>query len=143
MKEIIWKKIEGFNRYEINNLGQVRNIQTNRILKNYISDCGYVRVEIQEKVNGVIKFKRIYIHRVLAEIFIPNPKNYKIVNHIDGNKKNFNLENLEWCTQKYNVYHAKNILKSNSIISRKKILELYDSNYSSEQFLNVLLDYCK
>lgn len=45
-------------------------------------------------------------HRVLAETFISNPNNYPVVNHIDGNKLNNNINNLEWCSYKYNTQHA-------------------------------------
>jgi hypothetical protein len=59
---------------------------------------GYLRVKIRGK--------RKNIHRLLAIMFIPNPNNYPMVNHIDGNKVNNSLDNLEWCTGDQNMKHA-------------------------------------
>ena len=85
------------------------------------------------------------IHRLLAISFIDNPNNYPYVNHIDGNSSNYNINNLEWCTQKYNIYHSRNISKNGSVISRQKIIYLFDNNkdLNKDEFLLLLLDNCK
>lgn len=67
--------------------------------------------EITKRINNgyyVFAFnnKVVYLHRILAQLFIKNPNNYKIVNHKDGNKLNYNLKNLEWCTLSQNTKHA-------------------------------------
>jgi len=105
----VWKKIKGFEDYQISNLGRVKRISNfkycnkkyldNYILNQYENGKGYYRVKLSN--NGVVKM--YMVHRLIAENFINNPKNYKVVNHIDHNKKNNNIKNLEWCTQSYNV----------------------------------------
>lgn len=62
---------------------------------------------IQTKcAKGYRSFRGVYLHRLVAEKFIPNPLNLQDVNHIDGNKSNNNVNNLEWCTRSHNIKHA-------------------------------------
>lgn len=97
----IWKKIKGFEMYEISNLGNVRNTITNKILTPCDNGKGYMRVNLNHKTK--------YIHRLVAEAFIPNPNNWPVINHKDENKKNNDISNLEWCTVSYNNnYGTKN-----------------------------------
>jgi hypothetical protein len=63
---------------------------------------GYLQVRFT--ING--KTYRKYIHRMVAEAFIPNPHGYSEVNHIDGDKSNNHVSNLEWCSRSYNIKHA-------------------------------------
>ena len=77
-----WKLIENSEYYEISNLGRVRNYLKQDILRGSLSSSGYRYVSIN--ING--KFKSELIFRLVANAFIPNPKNYKVVNHIDENK---------------------------------------------------------
>ena len=92
----IWKKIEGFEDYEVSNLGRVKSIRCT--LKHCVGKNGYASVNLQENTKT--------IHRLVASAFIPNPENKRCVNHIDGNKKNNNVENLQWVTHKENTTHA-------------------------------------
>lgn len=113
MKEI-WKPIEGYEGlYEISNLGRVKSIQyfnhvnnksypRNKILKPLPNDRGYHRVDLSKFGRS----KRYRIHRLVAEAFIPNPNNFPEINHIDGNKQNNSINNLEWCTRKHNMKEA-------------------------------------
>lgn len=104
-----WRKIANLNGYSVSNLGKVRNDKTGRILKTYDNGRGYQKVEI--------KNKKWYIHRLVAQAFIPNPNNYPQVNHIDENPNNCRVDNLEWCTAQYNVEYsiAKAVDQYNSI----------------------------
>lgn len=98
-----WKTINESNgRYQISNAGRVRRIANGRILKPSDNGNGYLYVSII--CDG--KTKHFYIHRLVAEHFIENESNYKEVNHIDFNKSNNDVSNLEWCNRKENVTHS-------------------------------------
>ena len=113
----VWKKIEGFENYEVSNYGNVRNIKTNRVLKP--DDLrGYKKVLLYN--NGFKK--KFQIHRLVAICFIENKQNKPCVNHIDGNPSNNNVKNLEWCTYSENEKHSFDVLKKvTGGISRRKI----------------------
>lgn len=108
-----WSGIKDFPSYEVSNLGKVRRIfkdyRTLKIKGKYQEMTlynnkrnGYVYVWLNENGKGYNK----RIHRLVAETFIPNPKNKPQVNHKDGNKQNNHYSNLEWCTNRENVIHA-------------------------------------
>ena len=84
--------------YAITEQGEVYNGKTKRYLKASLHNTGYLTVYVDGK-------NRL-LHRLLAEVFIPNPDNLSCVNHKDGNKLNNDLSNLEWCTHSYNNKHA-------------------------------------
>lgn len=101
MKE--WEYIKGYNeKYIINTDGKLINTIKSKEVSTRISNKGYLRVNLYYKSNQYDKF----IHRLVAETFIPNPENKPCVNHIDGNKQNNNVNNLEWCTYSENEIHA-------------------------------------
>lgn len=99
MKEI-WKTI--YDNYEISNTGRLKSNFTNKLLRFEVSKKGYFITKII--VDG--KRKRIGVHRLVALAFIPNPNNYPQINHKDENPQNNNVENLEWCTAKYNMNYG-------------------------------------
>lgn len=110
MKEI-WKDIEGYEcYYQISNFGRVKSLERistqnvlikERLLKQNIRK-EYYYVELNK--DGYAK--KYSIHRLVGQAFISNPENYPCINHIDENKLNNNVENLEWITVKGNVNHG-------------------------------------
>lgn len=98
----IWKKVEGFENYEVSNYGNVRNSKTKKEKKCNLNTQGYLQTQLSK--NNVRKNFRI--NRLVAITFIPNENNYTQVNHIDGNKLNNHVDNLEWCLPKENIRHA-------------------------------------
>ena len=98
-----WKTITEASNYEVSTNGQVRNRTTKKILKGRLSKNGYLQVSI--KIDATQKFCNRYIHRLVALHFIQNPNNKREVNHIDGNKENNTLSNLEWVTSSENQKH--------------------------------------
>lgn len=119
MKEIeeIWKDILGYEGiYQLSNLGKVKALELwkshggsgillhkEKVLKTGKYKKGYEHVNL---CKNAITDKKV-IHRLVAEYFIPNPDNKPCVNHIDGNPANSRVDNLEWCTYRENVDHAR------------------------------------
>lgn len=102
-KKDTWKTIKDYDMYEVSNTGQVRNKKTGRILQQAHSNTGYTFVCL--RANGVSRNKSV--HRLVLETFNPRPDANKYeVNHIDYNKLNNNLENLEWVTRNDNLLHG-------------------------------------
>ena len=100
----IWKDVVGYEGiYKISNFGRVKSFKQNKvvILKKVLND-GYYSIGLRKDGK---RFKA-KIHRLIAQAFIPNPDNKPFVNHIDGNKQNNCIENLEWVTGSENVRHA-------------------------------------
>ena len=111
----IWKDVVGFEGlYKVSNKGNVFSVGRRdtigrkcggRMLKPLSHKVGYLQVQLHK--NG--KMKNKYIHRLVAEAFIPNHNNLPEVNHIDEIKDNNELSNLEWCTRQYNNNHGTRI----------------------------------
>lgn len=110
-ERVVWKTYPGIDFLQANQYGEVRTIDhytegkdgkkyliKGHILKQYVDRHGYMRVHTC--VNG--KAVTLLVHRVVAKCFLPNPYNLPAVNHIDCNRKNENLNNLEWCSYSYN-----------------------------------------
>jgi hypothetical protein len=126
----IWEDIVINNidyNYEISNKGNVRNSNTKKILKPFLR-TGYYCIGLS--INSIIN--KFSIHTLVATMFIDNSNNCKVINHIDGNKLNNNVENLEWCTYKENTSHALN----NKLIKlhRKKVKQL---SYDGTQLIKI------
>lgn len=99
-----WKAVDGTNgAIEVSDLGRIRsNLRDGRILKACPDKKGYLRLRVTIE-RKKMSFK---VHRLVAQAFIPNPENKPQVNHIDGNKTNNAVDNLEWVTNYENAHHA-------------------------------------
>lgn len=114
----MWKTIEEYSDYRVSDIGEIESTKRGitRLLKPMVSKKGYLRIELGK--NGIaIAYS---IHRLVATAFIPNPENKTQVNHIDGNKKNNHVENLEWATAKENVRHSLDVLGTKGSNTGKK-----------------------
>jgi hypothetical protein len=126
MLNVIYKDIVNFEgQYFISNTGIAKN--TRKELKTHRINSGYLCLKFT--VNG--KRTNHLVHRLVAEAFIPNPDNKREVNHIDGNKLNNNVCNLEWVTSSENKLHAKNTgLKEYNFPSKGKKLSTKSKYYN-------------
>ena len=100
-----WKSVVGYEGlYMVSNWGRVKSIKfgKERILKPVTNSSGYLLVHLCK--DG--KVKSFTVHRLVAEAFIPNPYNLPQVNHRDENKLNNNVDNIEWCTNEYNINYG-------------------------------------
>lgn len=138
--EEIWKDIKGYEGiYQVSNLGNVRSldrcvncgiknnsnvIRKGKLIKQNQNLHNYLQVHLSKKN----KAKMITVHRLVAEAFLPNPNNLPQINHIDGDKLNNNVNNLEWCTAKENINHSWGLGLSKPYYFPKGYLTEYSKN---------------
>lgn len=162
MKEI-WKDISGFkDSYQVSNKGRVKSLQRyifqrdvhgvmyKRSIPGKILSLGgtngkgYLIVQLRNGANSHIG--NCYIHRLVAECFIENSKNNPEVNHMDGNKSNNCVENLEWCTRSENEEHAYlhglNNITAYSMGKHPRGSENYQAKINEEQAMQIYNLYC-
>lgn len=120
--EEVWVDIIDFPGYQVSNTGKVRNIKDFRLLGQQLNKAGYYIVNLRKDLESYT----CLVHRLVAIAFLPNPDNLPIVNHKDENTINPNVENLEWCTAKYNVNYgtakerAKDTRLKNKLLNQSK-----------------------
>lgn len=151
----IWKDIKGYEGlYQISDRGRVRSLDRyvnamygKRFVKGAIRKS-HINVGLGYKTLCLSKegtTAEVYVHRLVAEAFVPNPNNYKMVNHKDENKTNNVPSNLEWCTAAYNMAYSNIYEKSrekNCIAVRQYALNgtfirEYKSSYEAGRAMNV------
>lgn len=154
----LWKPIPFANLYEASNFGNIRNKKTKKVKKFNIEKLKKTKTRVRatsiRKNDGSIK--GFYLHRIIAQTFLPNPNNYPEVNHKDGNPYNNHLDNLEWCSREQNmkhlhqskkiVCHTRPILVFNAetkelvkeYVGIKECYEDFDLDISSTRFYQLL-----
>jgi hypothetical protein len=127
-----WKSVVGYEGlYEVSSFGCVKSLKRKyageRMLKQRKASSGYLYVDLYK--NGTRKSFRV--HKLVANSFVENPLSLPQINHIDGNKQNNNVRNLEWCTARGNIVHAvkhglKRSTRNHAAIS--KTVKMYTSD---------------
>lgn len=130
-----WRGIKGYiGYYQVSNFGRVRGVdritENNRPIKSSLlkpdkNNSGHLRVKLMKKSVG----KRFLVHRLVAQAFIPNPKNFPIINHKDEDPSNNKVDNLEWCDIKYNNNYGCYKRKMNALKSKPIKVIYCDGTY--------------
>ena len=129
----IFKDITGYEGiYQISNLGNVKSFVRNKLngkilkqVNNKANNLGHLQVGLTKNYNR----KFFYVHRLIAQAFIPNPNNHPFINHINGVKTDNRIENLEWCTNQQNIIHSieiglKTTAKGDESKLTKKVIDI-------------------
>ena len=102
---VLWKPVVGWEgKYWVSNTGLVRGVKG--VLKTHATKQGYRTVTLERGPRDNRKCKNALVHRLVATAFLPNINNFPQVNHKDEDKNNNNVDNLEWCTAKYNMNYG-------------------------------------
>ena len=116
MKE--WRNIDGFPNYMVSNTGEIKSLNYNKTGKEKVLiphklSNGYLGINLYDNDK---KSCYLLIHRLVTQAFLPNPNGCRIINHKDENRSNNSVNNLEWCSHKYNLnYGNRNSKLSNSL----------------------------
>lgn len=121
-----WKRIDLYPDYLISPKGDIYSLKKRRLLKQKIQSNGYYTVCVFDKYG---KEKTVLVHRLVAMAYIPNPENKPQINHIDGNKQNNHVSNLEWVTGSENQKHAyRNGLNKFDEVDWKNLKKLHEKH---------------
>ena len=146
-----WRTIFDFPNYEVSNKGNIRSkeyndslghLRSSKKLKKQVNNCGYEYVILSSKEE---KHKTLTVHRIVAKTFIPNPEEKEDVNHIDGNKLNNNVNNLEWTTTQENIKKRYEIgIDGNNYkaveqrsLDGKELYDIFKSSYEAEKITGI------
>lgn len=154
--EEIWKEIDGYPNYMVSNLGRVKSLERvimksngkrqtikETIRKGVKDKDGYLIVTLYDEYHNM---KNIKIHRLVAQAFIPNPYNLPEVNHKDEDKTNNNVDNLEFCTTRFNLTYGNRLKKVIEKISKKcyqydlnkKLISIFPSTQEASRLTGIL-----
>ncbi len=120
-----WKEVHGFEDYSISCQGNIFSKKAGKELKPFKNHNGYLRISLRGSTR-----KNLYVHRLVGGAFLVKKEGMEEINHLDGNKLNNSVTNLEWCTPSQNVQHAystgitkpaKGILHHNSKLDPEKV----------------------
>lgn len=148
--EEIWKPVKNYEKfYEVSNKGRVKSFHIvgnntelsdkGKIINGFYKSGGYIAVNLTNKKES----EEVLLHRLVAKHFIPNPKNKRCINHIDCDKTNNCVNNLEWCTYKENHDHARknglypDTYKVAQYTLNGELVRTYDSCSHAAEILNV------
>ena len=134
-----WRKLDFLPpHFEVSNLGRFRNTRTNNILKGWKTPRGYISVSIPRN-NTTETYQ---LHRLVALAFIPNPNGYDQVNHINCNKQDNRLENLEWCNNTHNIKEAyKNNLISGRLTHEQRESIVHKRDVLGMKFIDIAKEF--
>lgn len=122
MSKEIWKDVKGYEGcYQVSSFGRVR--REGHIIKGCLAANGYLVLNLS--MHG--KEKTSTIHRIVAKAFIPNPENKVQVNHINGDKTDNRVENLEWVTKSENAIHSLYVLRNTHGVVGTKLIECIET----------------
>lgn len=112
-----WRDVAGYEGlYVVSNLGNVRSLSSGKLLKP--DTCaGYLRYRLSKENHA----KHCRAHRLVAEAFLPNPERLPQVNHVNGDRSDNRVENLEWCTGSANQLHSRRVLKNHCGLPKKAV----------------------
>lgn len=138
----LWKNIDIATNYEVSNLGNIRNTKSGQILNPGIGGNGYKQVSL--KMNDTGKFRKQYVHRLVAQYWLDNPENKREVNHKNLDRTDNRAENLEWLTPSENQKHKfenSDYKTSNRPVAQMdlndNIIAIFDSVIAAARELNI------